>query len=160
MNRTLIIVAAALVAADASALTFHRSFSSVGVGVGGGMQTSVPVDAKVAKALAEGLEAEAKRPRVVIGRVSRVLDGSTFNLFTNGGSKYTVRLRDATEPSGGKVDMEARARLKKLIDGRTVRVEFNAHDEAGRLLGEVTLDKRSVNKAMSAAKEKEVKQCD
>lgn len=146
--RSYLLLAVLFAAAGASALTYHRSFRPIGVGYGVGARTSVPVDWKVAKALEEGQAAEAARPRVVIGRVTRVLDGVTFNLVTGGGTVFPVRLRDVLAPADVKAAAEAKARLKGLIGGRNVRVEFQSRDAQGRLLGSVTVGERDINGEM------------
>ena len=134
--RSFLLLAVLFAAAGASALTYHRSFRPIGVGYGVGARTSVPVDWKVAKALEEGQAAEAARPRV------------TFNLVTGGGTVFPVRLRDVPAPADAKAAAEAKARLKGLIGGRNVRVEFQARDAKGRLLGSVTVGERDVNGEM------------
>ena len=139
-----------LAARSGNALTIHRSFRMREVGAGGGFGASMPVDARVDKALAEGLAKEAARPRVLFGRVSRVTGGDSFRIVT-GGSVAEIRLEGVAAPAKGQpFGKEAEERLRALINGRQVRVEYRAKDQNGRFLGTVRRDKLDVNERMIA----------
>lgn len=135
------------------ALTLHRSFRTreVGFGGGSGVSVAVPVDARIDKAIDEGRAAEAKRPRVLVGQVTRVTDGNLFRLVTGGGSVARVRLFGAVAPSGDRpFGKEAGAHLKQLVLRRTVRAEFNSQDKEGNLIAAVTVGKTDVSLKMVA----------
>lgn len=138
-----------------SALTLHRSFRTreAGVGFGAGSATvAYPVDAKVAKALDEAAEKEATKVKVIIGRCTRVSDGDTIHVVTDGNVKYKVRLDRIDAPEKGQPNgKESTAYLSSLIRGKTVRVEWQKKDRYGRVLGIVFLDKVDVNLQMVAA---------
>lgn len=140
-----------LVVSQAQALTYHRSFRSVGFSAGAA-SVSVPYDARAAKAVAEAQAEEANRPRVIVGRVTRALNGTTFNVVSGGGTKFVVRLKDV-DASVAK-NPKALTLLKKTVVGRNVRVEFRSQDPCGCLLGEVTVGERDVNEAVRNAAER------
>lgn len=148
-----VLVALCLVGVQTQALTYHRSFRSVGFSSGGAASVSVPYDARAAKAIADAQAEEANRPRVIIGRVTRVLNGITFNVVTGGDRKFVVRLKDV-DASAAK-SPRALALLKKSVVGRNVRVEFRSQDQSGCLLGEVTVGERDINEAARKAAEGE-----
>jgi len=128
------------------ALTFHRSFRTRDVGFGGGVGVSVPVDTRVSQAIDEGRAKEAERTKVLIGRATSVIDGRTLRLVTGGGTLVPVRLEGVELPAS---DAERRlamtAALKKLVQGRNIRVEFRVRDDDGFVLGQVTCGKQNVN---------------
>ena len=80
-------------------------------------------------------------------RVTEVTDGNTFR--TSGGAGAirlaSVRVPAPTTRSGA----EATAELRRLVQGREVRVEVYATDEDGSALASVKLDNKSVNLAMN-----------
>ena len=97
----------------------------------------------------------AARPSTVITArefaVVRIIDGDTFTVMYVG-EETSVRIVnfDAPEPRepGGP---EATAALRKLIEGKTVTLEFTSkkkRDNFGRLLATVFVDGRDVGEAM------------
>ena len=131
---------AVLTAVSASAVTIHRSFRTREVGFGGGASASVPVDSRVAAALDDATEKDAAKTKVIIGKCTKVSDGDTIHVVTDGNVKFKVRLDriDAPEkdqPHG----KESTAYLTSLIRGKTVRVEWQKKDQYGRILGIVYL---------------------
>ena len=144
---------------SSEAVTIHRSFRSRSVGVGGGFGVSVPVDARVDKAIDEGRAQEAERTKVLIGRATSVIDGRTFRLVTDGGTLVVVQLEGVeAKPEGDAECARASvARLKKTIQGRTVRVEFRQCDRNGIVLGKAFLGKLNVNGRLSDGGEKHEK---
>lgn len=118
--------------------TIHRSFTTRGVGVGGGATTLVPVDSRVAKALDEAHAKEVAREMLLIGKVTRVVDGNTIWVTPNYGVRSVVRLDRIVAPSlGHPYGQEAAEYLRRLIGERTVTVKWCRKDDFGRILGVV-----------------------
>ena len=131
------------------ALTIHRSFRTreAGFSFGTGTATaSYPVDARIDQALDAAREHEAQKAKVIVGKVTRILDGATIHVVTDGNVLYKVRLNglDPT-PKNSPSDPQAVTFLAKRIKGRTVRVEWRTRDPSGNVLGSVFLDKTNVN---------------
>ena len=134
---------------QSAAITIHRSFRSREVGFGGGVSASVPVDAKVAAALDEAEEKDAAKTKVIIGKCTRVSDGDTIHVVTDGNVKFKVRLDRIDAPEKDQpYGKESTAYLTSLIRGKTIRVEWVKKDQYGRVLGIVYLDKADVNLQM------------
>jgi len=149
VTRTVLAVATVFALGDSQALTIHRSFGSRSVGVGGGIGCDVPVDAKVAAALDESREREAARPKVYVGRVTRVLSGDEFVVVTGGGTLVPVKLDEIVVPEFRQPEGRVAADfLKTLVHGRQVRVEYSKRDARGYVLGTVTFNKTDVGQAM------------
>ena len=148
----LIVVAVTLIALQAAGVTVHRSFRTREAGVGFGTGTAgvaYPVDAKIDKAIDEARQKEAEKTKIIIGKCTRVSDGDTIHVVTDGNEKFKVRLDriDAPEkdqPHG----KESTAYLTSLIRGKTVRVEWVKKDQYGRVLGIIYLDKTDINLKM------------
>ena len=130
-------------------ITIHRSFRTREAGVGFGTGTAgvaYPVDAKIDKAIDEARQKEDEKVKGIIGRCTKVSDGDTIHVITDGNVKFKVRLDriDAPEkdqPYGN----ESTTYLSSLIRGKTVRVEWQKKDRYGRVLGIVYLDKTEIN---------------
>ena len=121
----------------------------VGVGVGRDEATVYLVDTKAAEAFSEAAEKEAAKVKVIIGRCTRVSDGDTIHVVTDGNVKYKVRLDRIDAPESDQpFGKESTAYLSSLIRGKTVRVEWQKKDQYGRVLGIVFLDKTDVNLQM------------
>ncbi|MGN0853297.1 MAG: thermonuclease family protein [Kiritimatiellia bacterium] len=74
------------------------------------------------------------------GRVTRVLDGDTLRVTPDGNFTRRVRLARIDAPEAGQpFGAEAMKRLKQLVEGRMVRVEWSKKDADGHLLGVVHL---------------------
>ena len=139
----LIVVVVTLIALQAAGVTVHWSFRTREAGVGFGTGTAgvaYPVDAKIDKAIDEARQKEAEKTKIIIGKCTRVSDGDTIHVVTDGNEKFKVRLDriDAPEkdqPHG----KESTAYLTSLIRGKTVRVEWVKKDQYGRVLGIVFL---------------------
>ena len=144
-----VMVVAVAMTFSAFAATIHRSFRSRDVGFGGGASVSVPVETKIAQALDAAAEKEAARTKVIIGRVTRVSDGDTIHVVTDGNVKFKVRLDRIDAPEKDQpYGQESTDYLSSLIRGKTVRVEWVKKDQYGRILGIVYLDKTDVNLQM------------
>ena len=145
---------AALLSAPLWGVTVHRSFRTREAGFGFGTGTATvayPVDAKIDKAIDESRQKEAEKTKVIVGKVTRVSDGDTIHVVTGGNEKYKVRLDRIDAPESDQpYGKESAACLSKLINGRTVRVEWVKKDQYGRVLGIVYLDKADVNLQMVA----------
>ena len=131
-------------ALQSPALTIHRSFRTreAGFGFGTGRAgVAYPVDARIDKAIDEARQKEAEKLRIIIGRVTKILDGDTINVVTGGNELYTVRLDRVDVPEKGRIcGGESAAHLGKLVNGRIVRVEWTKKDKDGRVLGAVWLN--------------------
>ena len=134
---------AALTAVSASAITIHRSFRTREAGFGFGTGTAgiaYPVDAKIDKAIDEARQNEAEKTKVIIGRCTKVSDGDTIHVVTDGNVKFKVRLDRIDAPEKDQpYGKESTAYLTSLIRGKTVRVEWVKKDQYGRILGIVYL---------------------
>jgi len=151
-NAVILTVALVLGLHDGSALTIHRSFRPREAGVSGFAGVSVPVDAKVAAAIDEARAKEAERPKVYVGRVTRVLSGDELFMVTGGGTLVLVRLDGIAAPDVSLTEgRESTEFLRKLVQGRQVRVEYRKRDDRGYVLGVVTVNKADVNQKMVAA---------
>ena len=128
------------------AVTFHRSFRSRDINIGGGAGFSVPVETRIAQAIDEGDEKDAQRTKVVIGKVTSAEDGNTIHVVTDGNVLFKVRLAHIATPAKGQPGgKQATEHLSKLIRGRTVRVEYIDRIRGGLLLGTVYLGGNDVN---------------
>lgn len=79
--------------------------------------------------------------------VKRVIDGDTFQTSAR---KHSVRLANVDAPEKGKRgSVKAAQTLKSLIQGKKVEVSTIARDKYGRAVARVTVDGKSVNKAMN-----------
>ena len=138
-----------LIALQSAAVGFHRSFRSREVGFGEGTSVSVPVDAKVAQTLDAAAEKDAAKTKVIIGKCTRVSDGDTIHVVTDGNVKFKVRLDRIDAPEKDQpYGKESTAYLSSLIRGKTVRIEWQKKDQYRRVLGIVYLDKTDVNLKM------------
>ena len=120
------------------------------VGRGADEATVYPANAKVVKAVGEAAENEASaKTKVIIGKCTRVSDGDTIHVVTDGNVKFKVRLDRIDAPESDQpYGKESTAYLSSLIRGKTVRVEWQKKDQYGRVLGIVYLDKTDVNLQM------------
>ena len=80
----------------------------------------------------------AAHARALEGRVIEVTDGDTITVLSNGTSTHRVRLIgiDAPERFQNHGDM-ARERLRRLLRGKNVRIEWERMDDYGRIVGTV-----------------------
>ena len=151
-NRLAIVLAFSLVALHSAAVTIHRSFRTREAGIGFGTGTAgvaYPVDARIDKAIDEARQKEAEKTKVIIGKVTKVSDGDTIHVVTDGNVKFKVRLDRIDAPESDQpYGKESTAYLTSLIRGKTVRVEWQKKDQYGRVLGIVCLDKVDVNLQM------------
>ena len=149
-NRLAIVLAFSLVALQSAAVTIHRSFRTREAGFGAGAAgVAYPVDARIDKAIDEARQKEAEKTKVIIGRCTKVSDGDTIHVVTDGNVKFKVRLDRIDAPEKDQpYGKESTAYLTSLIRGKAVRVEWQKKDQYGRVLGIVFLDKTDVNLKM------------
>jgi endonuclease YncB( thermonuclease family) len=78
---------------------------------------------------------------VIEGRVIEVLDGATLTVLTReGASIHRIRLAGIDAPGKDKaISGSARESLRRMVRGKTVRVETNAIDTRGLLIGNVEI---------------------
>jgi endonuclease YncB( thermonuclease family) len=103
--------------------------------------------------------ASIRPQRVEEGLVERVADGDTVTVITSNQTKLRIRLFgiDAPEiPKGAKFPgqpygTEAEAYLKRLVEGKHVRVEIYQVDRYRRLLSTIFVDGKDINLAMLKA---------
>ena len=148
----LIVAAVSLIVLQSAATTIHRSFRTREAGIGFGTGTAgvaYPVDARIDKAIDEARQKEAEKTKVIIGKCTRVSDGDTIHVVTDGNVKFKVRLDRIDAPEKDQpYGKEATAYLTSLIRGKTVRVVWVKKDQYGRVLGIVYLDKTDINLKM------------
>jgi micrococcal nuclease len=84
-------------------------------------------------------------------RVEMINDGDTVTLLDTAGQRVRVRLVGIDAPELDQpMGREARAALATKLAGGIVRVEGDARDQHGRLLGTLRLDDRDLNREMVA----------
>lgn len=90
-------------------------------------------------ALSLALLAGTASAGLIEGRVIEVKDGATITVLSHeGASLHRVRLAGIDAPRKGREhEGTSRASLRRLASGRTVRVETNAIDAKGLLVGTV-----------------------
>ena len=146
-----LVLAYMLIVLQSAAISIHRSFRTREVGFGGSVSASVPVDSKVSAALDDAAARDAAKTKVIIGKCTRVSDGDTIHVVTDGNVKFKVRLDRIDAPEKDQpYGKESTAYLTSLIRGKTVRVEWVKKDQYGRVLGIVYLDKADINLQMVA----------
>jgi len=81
------------------------------------------------------------------GRVVKVSDGDTITVLTAGNVPVKVRLAEIDAPENGQAfGKKAKEALAGLVAGHEVTVESSKRDRYGRVLGEVFLGPRNVNR--------------
>ena len=84
--------------------------------------------------------------------VTRVIDGDTFRTRSR---KHSVRLANVNAPEkGAKGGAKATKQLKSLIQGKKVEVNTVARDVYGRVIANVKVGGKSVNKAIAKKSKK------
>ena len=85
------------------------------------------------------------RAGVIEGRVIEVPDGGTFTVLSKeGASIHRVRLAGIEAPDKGRaIGGASRASMRHLVHGKEVRVETNAIDSKGLLVGIVLVKRNS-----------------
>lgn len=84
----------------------------------------------------------------LLGRVEHVADGDTLSLEAHG-SRVRVRLFEIDAPEHDQPGSdEARNALVRKVDGKYVRIEVEAVDDYGRIVGKVWLGERDINREL------------
>ena len=111
--------------------------------------TKLVVALLVVLTVAEDAYARAgQKTLAIVGKVTRVSDGDTIWVHT-GLLRHKVRLNRIDAPESNQpYGKESAAHLKSLIFGKEVRVEYEATDRYGRILGIVFLGETDINLQM------------
>ena len=84
--------------------------------------------------------------KTIIGKVIQVTDGDTIVVIKKD-KKYTIRLNGIDAPEKKQFyGQEVKKTLSNKLLNKTVRIEWTEKDKYGRTLGNVFLDKKSINK--------------
>ena len=79
--------------------------------------------------------------------VTKIIDGDTFETASR---KNPVRLADVDAPEKGQRGFaKATETLRKMIEGKEVRIETVARDKYGRAVARVYQGRESINKKMN-----------
>lgn len=90
---------------------------------------------------ATALAAGAAQAETVVGKVIEVADGATVTVLSREGSSlHRVRLAGISAPPANSVlGSRAREGLRRIIRGRIVRIDANALDSAGMMIGTIEI---------------------
>ena len=103
---------------------------------------------RVAVTVAACVAALAAFGKEIAGKVTRVSDGDTVWVSDSLG-RHKVRLNRIDAPESGQpYGKESAARLKSLIGGKVVCVEYTSTDQYGRILGIIFLGDTDINLQM------------
>ena len=87
-------------------------------------------------------------PKQTTFKVTEVIDGDTFKIVS-GGEERRVRLIGVNAPEIGKcLSQEAKEKLGGLVSGKNVVLEDQFNDPYGRIMANVFIDGRYINKEM------------
>ncbi|MBQ6135800.1 MAG: thermonuclease family protein [Kiritimatiellae bacterium] len=148
MKRALIAIPAllALLALPpaAEAITIHRSFRPTQIGVGGGTSVIAPgfSPRKQQIGFKNQAQEQAKSdpPRLLIGRVTSVVDGDSVMVTPNGGVKKRVFLANTDAPELDQpYGADAKSFLSGLVLNKKVEVRYSQADVHGTLCGTLFL---------------------
>lgn len=90
---------------------------------------------------AAALAAGAVQAEIVVGKVVEVADGATLTVLSKtGASIHRVRLAGISAPPADSVlGSRAREGLRRLIRGQIVRIDANALDSGGMMIGTIEI---------------------
>ena len=89
------------------------------------------------------------KAQTLTGKVSKVSDGDTFTLITQGFKKHRVRLAEIDAPESDQpFGVVAGSHLRKLILGKEVTVNVVTFDRYKRPVGHIFLGQQNINKEM------------
>ena len=90
-----------------------------------------------------------RHPKILTGKVVSVTDGDTIKILTNDYKTYEVRLLYIDAPERGQdFSKAAKKVLADMVFNKTVKILYEKHDKYGRILGEVYLGNKLINKEM------------
>ena len=82
----------------------------------------------------------------LVGKVIKVTDGDTVNVFTSDHVTYKIRLLGIDAPEKKQAfGNRSKQALAELIDGKTVTVDYNKLDRYQRALGKIMFNGQDVN---------------
>lgn len=86
-----------------------------------------------------------QRPPIVVGKVTKVVDGDTLDIIDGGVSKRRIRLKGIDAPERNQAfAIESTRSLALMTTGKEVIVEWEKIDEHDRLVGRVLIDERDI----------------
>jgi endonuclease YncB( thermonuclease family) len=89
-------------------------------------------------ALASSLPYSVSFAGTIEGKVIKVADGDTITVLDSSKVQHRVRLAGIDAPERGQPYGNAsRKKLRDLVSGKEVRVEYEKHDRCGRIVGKV-----------------------
>jgi endonuclease YncB( thermonuclease family) len=89
-------------------------------------------------------------PETIPGKVVAVSDGDTIKVL-QGSEQFKIRLNRIDAPEKNQSSgTKAKAALSEKIFGKDVRIEWQKKDRYGRILGDVYIGERWINKEMIA----------
>ncbi|MEQ8860406.1 MAG: thermonuclease family protein [Pseudomonadales bacterium] len=92
--------------------------------------------------------AAASASDILLGRVEHVADGDSLTLLADG-SRHRIRLHQIDAPEQDQPgSRESRRALAGKVDGKYVRVTVVTTDDYGRLVGQVWLGDRDINREL------------
>jgi endonuclease YncB( thermonuclease family) len=72
------------------------------------------------------------------GKVVKVADGNTITVLDSNKQQHRIRLAGIDAPEKGQPFGNAsRKKLRDLVSGKEVKVEYDKHDRYGRIVGKV-----------------------
>lgn len=87
-------------------------------------------------------------PNVIEGTVTRVVDGDTIHVVSDG-KKTIIRMVSIDAPESRQAyGKQSTVVLKKLVEGKTVRVNAVEKDRYGRTVGTIWRDDKDINGEM------------
>ena len=133
----------------ADAVVIHRRFGRGSAGFGSTASVDYPIDQRIVWALEDARRMEAEKTLKVIGNVESVSLGGVLAVRPNRGVRHSARPLNVIIPGAGEqYAADAWHHLKKLIDGKSVTVEYNRQDTTGALVGVITCGKSDVGLRM------------
>lgn len=86
-----------------------------------------------------------QKPPVVVGKVTKVIDGDTLEIIESGVSTRRIRLKGIDAPERNQAfAIESTRSLARLTNGKEVIIEWEKIDEHDRLVGRVLIEKRDI----------------
>ncbi|MHA2248756.1 MAG: thermonuclease family protein [Candidatus Kariarchaeaceae archaeon] len=81
----------------------------------------------------------------VLRKVKRVIDGDTFDLYSDIQGAQRIRIADVDAPKIGEHGYQFAAdKLRELIEGKKIGLKPKRRDESGSLFADVMIDDRDI----------------